>query len=136
MRSEEFAQTPDFTEMEIGETGANYGDVKLSTMLCAQGVRTDLDRAVHIFDNGLTTGKHKSKEHPAGEAIDFWVDGNPNPMLVICAMLANGFTGIGAYVNEKNIWSYHGDTGKRRNWLIVDGGRQQSIFNEIFWRRK
>lgn len=134
VKSEDFLEWPNFTEMEVGQTGANFGDVKLLTMQRAQHVRTDLGVALHICDNGLTTGKHDAEEHPDGDAIDFHFDHFISPMRVIAAMFAAGFKGIGVYLNVGGFYSYHGDNrGTIGTWFReynADGTyTEESIFN-------
>jgi hypothetical protein len=110
MNSEDFHKLPNFTEMEVGATGADFKEVQLATMETLQAVRTMTGRAIFLIKNGLTTGKHTSHRHPAGEAVDFKFGGYINPIVVVSAMLACGFKGVGVYKWSCGNYTFHGDT--------------------------
>jgi hypothetical protein len=135
MLSEEFYDLLNFTELEVGETGANFGDVSYCLMLTTQTFRTNIARRVHICKNGLTTGKHDAEEHPNGIAIDFYLDprdGKVDVKEVVFHMILAGFKGIGVYINKNGMYTFHGDLGRRRDWFRDRRNSKvpdQSIFN-------
>jgi hypothetical protein len=135
MLSEEFNNLLDFTELEIGRTGADFTGVSFALMLSFQLLRTNLGRRVKFHKNGLTTGKHKSKYHPAGLAGDFYLDpddGKVDPKEVYLNMVLAGFKGIGVYLNRDGSYSFHGDLRVEfGDWFLdrrVPGNNYTSIF--------
>ena len=134
MKSEDFNKLPNFTELEVGRTGANFGDVEFDTMLCLQMVRSELGLVIRLIKNGLTTGKHQSKTHHDGKAVDFHFDVYVSPIKVIVAMIQSGFKGIGVYKNAKGFYSYHGDTRSEfgcwyREYSEDETYIEESLFN-------
>ena len=137
MKYEDFDERiPDFSAEEIGETGSNIKDVQFITILTIQKLRTMLGMKIFPILNGITTGSHKSIYHPEGLAIDFEFRINVKPKIVVMAMLACGFTGIGVYRNASGYYSFHGDCGKSfRGWLRIKDKtgrtRDYSLFNNL-----
>jgi len=72
---------------------------------------------MYLLKNGLTTGRHKSKLHPQGKAVDVYINGKINVSKVIYAAQEAGFCGIGVYFcTETGLYTFHFDTGKYRLW--------------------
>jgi len=123
MKKSDFKKfAPYFTAKEVTATGAKLKDVNIRLLIALFRLRKLLGRRIKLIKNGMTTGKHKSKEHPDGEAADiaFYIkDGEINvDPLHACCMMA-GFKGIGIYHNTR-VYSVHLDIGKRfRRWTAV-----------------
>jgi len=123
MRKSDFKKfAPFFTWQEAARTGAKIKDIKVRLFMCLFRLRKLLGRRVKLIKNGLTTGRHKSLEHPDGMAADitFYIrDGEINiGFLYACCVLA-GFKGIGIYHNGR-VYSVHLHIGKRlRRWTAV-----------------
>ena len=121
MTRDDFALLENFTYREVERTGAKIKGVKFQTMWTLQLVRTRIKKRIRLMANGLNSGKHKSKEHPDGEAVDFAVAAIKTfaqVMTVIYYMLEAGFKGIGVYWNGV-AYSFHGDIGRRRMWATI-----------------
>jgi len=121
MTRDDFALLDNFTYREVERTGAKIKGVKFRTMWTLQLVRTKTKKAIRLMANGLNSGDHKSKEHAAGEAVDFAVSGVKTfaqVVKVIYAMLEAGFRGIGVYWNG-HAYSFHGDVGAIRTWAAI-----------------
>ena len=113
---------PYFTAKEVIKTGAKIKDVKLRLMIALFRLRKLLGRRIKLIKNGMTTGKHKSPEHPGGLAADitFYIKDGPIAIgfLYGCCLAAR-FKGIGIYHNRR-VYSLHLDIGKRfRRWTAV-----------------
>ena len=115
MTRAELKKCPNFSYKEIVGTGAKLKDVKAPTMYKLQKLRRKLKRRIRLLKNGITSGKHNSKRHPNGEAIDFALYANYGVVdSIVCYQvvklaLAAGFNGIGVYWNGK-AYSFHVDT--------------------------
>jgi len=114
MKPEDFKKVKKFTQSEIERTGAKIEDVKAELIYGIDRVRLEVDRRIKPLKNGLTTGKHSSREHPDGKAIDFTFDDRDGVVkqdtlyTLFRAGLDNGFRGFGFYFNG-NVWSFHMD---------------------------
>lgn len=100
-----------FTPSEIVETGANVEDISVDLMVAIQKFRLLVNRRVVLLSNGMTTGKHTSKLHPGGKAIDSYLhpdDGEVKIIDVFKYALEAGFKGIGIYWNG-TLHSFHFD---------------------------
>ena len=100
-----------FTPEEIEKTGARVQDVTVTLFSHMEQLRRRLGRRIILLKNGLTTGSHKSPEHPSGRACDFYFlekDGHINPSTMVYSFLHVGFYGIGVYWNGKT-FSFHVD---------------------------
>jgi hypothetical protein len=119
-----------FTADEVRRTGAALVDVNPFTMRALQAFRTHklVDRTVILLHNGITTGEHKSWQHPNGTAVDvcFRDVGSPVvPKQLVYAAEDVGFRGIGLYYNGAAI-SMHLDLGPDiRRWCGVKPHRSQ-----------
>ncbi len=109
-----------FTPEEIERTGAKLSDVKVDTMIRLNKFRIISGRRVYLVLNGLTTGNHKSPEHPDGKAVDGYyhpADGDVDYKSIFYKGLESGFKGIGIYYNKENdLYTFHLDTGRFRCW--------------------
>lgn len=109
-----------FTGLEISKTGAVLKDVKVEFFIGLQHYRNLINRRVKLIFNGLTTGKHKSPEHPNGIAGDIFHHPSDGPLdYKKCYYLAleSGFHGIGIYYNKEiNLYVFHFDLGRFRSW--------------------
>lgn len=112
MKTEDFKLLRYFTVSEVRSTGANIDKVKLKTMIAIDNVRHMVGQPIHLLRNGMTSGNHSAKEHPNGEAVDFYLSTSDDSVAVQVAfsMVASGFRGIGVYKNEAGVYSFHGDT--------------------------
>jgi len=113
MKSTDFGKhcIDNFTAAEVETTGAALDDVQLKLMIALQAFRILIDRRVGLIRNGMTTGDHKSKEHPLGLAVDGFLypdDGQIEISDIVKAALAAGFKGMGVYWNMKQ-FSFHLD---------------------------
>jgi len=103
-----------FTAAEIERTGARLQDVQLELMQALDSLRHELGRRIKLLKNGMTTGKHSSREHPEGRAVDFTLDNRDGPItqdtlyLIFTLGIRLGFRGFGYYFNGKT-WSFHLD---------------------------
>ena len=100
-----------FTPEEVMDTGAKLQDVHVETMQAIQKFRTYIRRRVCLIKNGITTGKHTARAHPAGYAIDFYLppeDGHCNIHLIYKGCLHANFKAFGIYWNQKQ-YSFHGE---------------------------
>lgn len=116
-----------YTPDEVINTGAMLDDVQLRTMIALQTFRTILDRRVGILFNGMTTGKHKAKEHPMGLAVDGFLypdDGVIDTSVIFKAAVTAGFKGIGIYWNGIQ-YSFHLDL--RSDYGIWGGYKDVNI---------
>lgn len=107
----EIKSIPYFSQHEIERTGATLASVQYSTIRTLNTLREVEARRIFLVHNGLTTGEHKSKEHPLGLAVDFCFykeDGIVNPISVFKNILTVGFKGVGMYWNG-NQYSFHCD---------------------------
>jgi len=103
-----------YTPEEVEATGAKLEAVQARTMIALQAFRTALNRRVKLIPNGMTTGKHKAPEHPAGLAVDCMLyaeDGKIAVNTLVEAALNAGFRGIGIYWNGV-LFSFHLDLRK------------------------
>lgn len=96
-----------FDQKEIEATGARLADVQVRLVQHLDRFRRALGKPVYLVKNGLTTGKHKSKLHIMGLAVDATArDFEPEDILK-AAIHAN-FNGVGLYFS--NGWtSFHLD---------------------------
>lgn len=98
-----------FSAAEIEATGAKLTDVRLSLFQRMDAFREDIKRSVHPLHNGITTGNHKSPEHPDGRACDFILsesDGPVDPYFVFKRLIDADFNRIGIYFNGQ-VYSFH-----------------------------
>lgn len=98
-----------FTAEEIESTGAKLADVKFPLFQRMDKFREDIKRSVHPLHNGITTGNHKSLEHPDGRACDFILsesDGPIDPYFVFKRLIDADFNRIGIYFNGQ-VYSFH-----------------------------
>lgn len=93
------------TADEIRSTGSNVEDVDADAFKSVCLLRKELNSPVYFLKNGITTGNHKSKGHPAGKAFDIRVPRLPF-YTVFKAAIDAGFNKIGVYWNGK-AYSYH-----------------------------
>jgi len=116
-----------FTKREIENTGANLADVKVQLFLSLQRFRMFIDRRIILLPNGLTTGNHKSWEHPNGYAVDVAfreADGEIHVSNLFKTALECNFRGFGIYHNEM-AYSLHLDIGNRyRFWSAFKKHRE------------
>ena len=136
MRSKDFYELDDFTELEVGQTGANFTEVQFVTMKTLQFVRSYFGVKIDLIVNGLTTGKHVSEWHPKGLAVDFKFRTYVNPRLVVMVMILAGFKGIGVYKWGDGHYTFHGDLRPEfATWLketnVFGVQRTYSLFNEM-----
>ena len=109
MKIFDFRNIKHFTVEEVERTGAKIADVQYETIKKLDEFRELIKCPVVLLSNGLTSGEHKSVQHPAGEAVDFTL-GNTRPISeVVKLALQAGFSGIGVYWNTVSN-SYHFDT--------------------------
>jgi hypothetical protein len=111
-----------YTAVEVENTGAKLEDVKLNLMISVQRFRENVNRRVRLLPNGLTTGGHKSPEHPNGEAADcafYAEDGSITIGVIVKAALDAGIKGLGVYWNGI-AFSVHLDVGKRRRFWYAE----------------
>jgi hypothetical protein len=131
--SHDFANMLWLTEKMIRDIGGNP-DAMNEFALCAFdqfafGMEANHVKVV-LMHNGMNSGKHTSKEHPEGKAIDFALVARTYPPIIEIMMRAAfcGFTGFGVYYNSKGIYSYHVHTGPRfASWqtrILADGTRK------------
>ena len=117
MKPEDFKKVRKFTQVEVERTGAKIEDVKAELIFGLDRVRLEVDRRIKPLKNGFTTGKHSSREHPDGKAVDFIFyekDGvitQDTLYTLHKAGLDNGFMGFGFYFNGR-VWSFHLDRRK------------------------
>lgn len=108
-----------FSAQEIIETGAKLADISPVLFSNLNYFRIMLGQPVLLLKNGLTTGKHKSKEHRAGDAVDVYFQDDrklPSISEVLFIAVKAGFSGVGIYHNG-NAYSLHLDIGtKIRTW--------------------
>jgi hypothetical protein len=101
-----------FTPADIVDTGASLESVDVRTIETLQAFRTLIGKRIGLLHNGLTTGNHRSVEHPSGRAVDFYfLDGaidNSIINTIVWGMIRSGFNGIGVYWNGQ-AFSFHGD---------------------------
>ena len=109
MKRVDFLELHNFDLEQVVNTGASIEDVKFITMATLQKVRDFLGFPITLIRNGLTTGKHSSKLHQQGLAVDFRVIGEHKPMEVVFSMVKAGFHGIGVYLWADGHYTYHGD---------------------------
>lgn len=128
MIPEDFEQIDFFTQSEIEATGADIADVQLEMLKGVDHVRRNIGRRMVPLKNGITTGNHKSPQHPLGRAFDFYLDERDGPVtqetlytLFRCAVDA-GFRGFGFYFNGA-VWSFHIDM---REELTMWTGRKKA----------
>ena len=93
------------TADEIRSTGSNVADIDSGAFESMCKLRKDLDSPIYFIVNGMTTGRHKSKGHPEGKAMDVRIPRLPF-YTVFKAAIAAGFNKIGVYWNGK-AYSYH-----------------------------
>lgn len=115
MTQEEAKSLVHFTAEEIESTGAKLADVKYLLFQRMDKFREDIKRSVHPLHNGITTGSHKSAEHPDGRACDFYLDAADGPVdayYTYKRLIDAGFNRIGVYYNG-SVWSFHAAYGPR-----------------------
>ncbi len=112
MKREDFSHFEFFTLEEVEKTGADISRVKFKTMAAIDNARRMFGKPFHLLYNGMTSGKHTAKQHPNGEAIDFYVNGitPEEEVKLVIALAASGFHGIGIYRNKVGGVSIHADT--------------------------
>jgi len=93
---------------DIIDTGATLESVQCETISKLDRLFGMLKVRCHLIKNGITTGQHVAPEHPAGLAVDFWVESGPSHYEILERVLDCGFRGRGLYWNGK-ILSYHAD---------------------------
>jgi hypothetical protein len=111
MEPHDWKQIKYFSEWEARITGASPHDLDFKMVGCYDAFRMLMNRPVIWLHNGLTTGNHKAKEHPLGQAGDSRFrpqDGEVDVQLVFKNALKAGFRGIGIYHNGK-MYSFHFD---------------------------
>jgi hypothetical protein len=109
MTAEELKQVKHFDKKEIEATGAKLEDVQLRLLLKMDKLRDLIGRRIRLLNNGLTTGNHKSAEHPQGEACDFYLDprdGKTDYYFVFKCAIDAGFNKLGVYWNGTQ-YSFH-----------------------------
>ena len=122
MTREDFVNIKYFTSNEIEATGANIKDVQYELIHSLDRLRVLIGKPIKLQFNGLTTGKHKAKEHPNGLACDIYIiDLSAEDAVKVSLMAASvGFRGIGIYWNGK-MWSFHLDL--RKTFTTWYGGK-------------
>src|SRR5690554_947815 len=131
MTPENFLTLRYFTHSEVIGSGANIKDVKFETMYRLDNFRHDLGVPVYLLNNGLTTGKHSSPEHPNGEAADVCTGASMPVWTVYKCALKNQFRGFGVYWNGI-AYSYHLDIGAEyRQWTGVPDGKGNWRFGSL-----
>ena len=138
MREQDFANIRYFDKKEVEETGSKIEDVEYETIRKLDDFREMIACPVYLIKNGLTTGEHKSGEHPEGKAVDFVLGEQKRAKEIFNCLLECGFRGIGIYWNTITN-SYHADIGKYRSWkaVKVQGGiwhYTDLIINPQEWR--
>ena len=113
-----------FTKAEIENTGAKLEDVNVELFLRMQILRAHLGRRILLLPNGLTTGKHSSRQHPNGLACDFTFhsqDGSVDVEDIYYSCMHNAdFQRYGVYWNGEQ-FSFHveiNDAG-RKSWCAI-----------------
>lgn len=111
MKHTDFVHIQYFNAREVENTGAKIEDVEYELIHNLDRLRQMLKKRIHLLPNGLTTGKHSSKEHKEGKAVDFTIQGITAKDVVKVVVLSSsiGFKGIGVYRNEKGAYSFHMD---------------------------
>ena len=115
MTLEDYNSLPNFSAHEVVKTGGDPLQMQRQAMYMLQDFRTLIDRRFRFQYGGLNSGNHASKEHPAGCAIDGYLDPRDGDVdqraiqKVFKAALQVGFKGIGIYYNG-TLWSFHLDT--------------------------
>lgn len=104
-----------FPPSEVERTGANFLDVDPYSYGLLNCMRERLGIPMYLIRNGITTGKHRARQHAQGKAFDFHLNGKGTPDRVVYAALHAGFRGIGVYWNGR-AHSYHVDT--RENYTF------------------
>jgi len=131
MTPENFLMLNYFTQSEVESTGANIKDVKFELMFRLDAFRRDLGAPVYLLNNGLTTGKHSSPEHPNGEAADVCTGAIMPVWTVYKCALKNQFRGFGVYWNGI-AYSYHLDIGTEyRQWTGIPDGKGNWKFGTL-----
>jgi hypothetical protein len=121
MKHTDFNHITYFTCEEVEATGADIEALKYETIHKLDMVRSVIGLPISLQVNGLTSGNHSSKEHPRGEAVDFYLKTNPDPVKVVLACASFGFRGIGVYLNKATgLWQYHMDTRKALSTWYAD----------------
>lgn len=112
MKYSDFDYINYFTSKEIEDTGASIEDVQYLTINYLDRLRSLVGKPIKILKNGLTTGNHASKTHTEGYAVDFYVVGNLSHSEAVKVALMGvsvGFRGIGVYLNQSGVYSFHFD---------------------------
>jgi len=109
-----------FTPSEIENTGAELKNIDTELIVKLDHLRNKINKPFILIKNGLTTGKHTSKEHYNGKAVDFlpkYIKSPAKAKTFVYKSLETGFRGIGLYYNNsyKN-YHFHLDLGKIRFW--------------------
>ncbi|GAG31695.1 unnamed protein product [marine sediment metagenome] len=108
MKASDFRLIEYFSLKEVERTGANVPLVKFLTIFFLDKFRKAIKRRVYLLANGLNSGKHKSKKHPDGEAVDCYIKGKLIALTVFKAAIKAGFRGIGIYWNPyKKEYRFH-----------------------------
>jgi len=119
MKKEDFLNIKYISQAEVEVTGANIADVKIELISKISQLREQVGSPFYFQKNGITTGDHKSPEHPNGEAGDGWFGGNWDWKRIketYVKAVRLGFNGIGIYHNSI-MYSWHLDIGKDiRDW--------------------
>ena len=126
-----------FSYDEIVGTGADFDSINPEIIFKLDRLRRLLGHSIHLLSNGINSGSHKSREHKAGKAIDFYLQGSlVNPKEIIYSAIRVGFGGIGVYYNSQtDMYSFHCDIGKVRLWTGYkktrkDSWKYLSFFND------
>lgn len=116
MTRSDFYMIRKFTSKEVQRTGARIKDVQVETIYRLDLFRAVIGRPMTLAHNGLTTGKHGSRWHPSGLAVD-WYFSKPNGLSVNTILahgIMQGFKGIGFYYAEwSKRYSFHFDLRKK-----------------------
>ena len=109
------ALEPYFSQEEIKSTGAKIEDIQPELFKKLLVFRKDIDRSIRLLHGGITTGSHKSAEHPEGRACDFCLEAADGPVdayYIYKRLIDAGFNRIGVYFNGTT-WSFHAAYGPR-----------------------
>lgn len=130
----DFTLIKHFSPMEVRATGAKLEDVQFVTIHCLDRLRTILGKPIKLLRNGLTTGKHSSKLHGQGKAVDFYVvDIEEHDIIkLLLAASSIGFTDMGVYKNTQGVYSFHLGLGSNyKTWSATKDSHGNWVYKAL-----
>lgn len=122
MRHSDFIQIYNFTYDEVLQHVKSKTDMDRLSYGLIRGLdltRSYIGHPFILLD--INKGRHgPNSQHDRLNAVDFYIKGVADPLDVVMHLVKVGYTGIGVYKNEDNIYSYHADirpsTGRVSKW--------------------